>query len=66
MTRPQRFLILPLLLGLALGLAACGKKGDPRLPEGEVGTYPRTYPAPESVVPQSSSDSESQGEGQSN
>jgi predicted small lipoprotein YifL len=33
-----------LLLGLALPLAACGKKGDPVAPPGEPNIYPRTYP----------------------
>jgi predicted small lipoprotein YifL len=33
-----------LLLGLALPLAACGKKADPVAPPGEPNTYPRTYP----------------------
>ena len=31
---------------LALPLAACGKKGPPGIPQGEVSTYPRPYPAP--------------------
>ena len=37
-------LLLLLLLGLALPLAACGKKADPSVPAGEQSTYPRTYP----------------------
>ena len=38
---------------LVLGLAACGKKGSPKPPEGQEAdyTYPRDYPAPETVVP---------------
>lgn len=31
-------------LALAAALAACGKKGPPKPPEGEEITYPRTYP----------------------
>ena len=39
--------------GLAFGLAACGKKGSPRPPEGQEAdyTYPQPYPAPATVVP---------------
>lgn len=40
-------------LPLALGLAACGKKGSPKPPEGQEAdyTYPQPYPAPDSVTP---------------
>lgn len=41
-TRPARRLIIAMIL--AVGLAACGKKGPPEPPEGEPVTYPRTYP----------------------
>lgn len=41
-TRPARRLIIAMML--AVGLAACGKKGPPEPPEGEPVTYPRTYP----------------------
>ena len=35
------------LAALALGgLAACGKRGDPKPPEGKPAPHPRTYPAP--------------------
>jgi predicted small lipoprotein YifL len=37
-------LLALLCLSLALGLAACGKRGTPQPPPGEVSTYPRTYP----------------------
>jgi hypothetical protein len=49
--RPTTALILA--SALALGLAACGKKGAPYPPEGqeEAYTYPRPYPAPETLVP---------------
>ncbi|MGF1594116.1 MAG: hypothetical protein ACFCUW_12590 [Kiloniellaceae bacterium] len=38
---------------LTLGLAACGKKGPPKPPEGQESdyTYPQAYPEPSSVVP---------------
>lgn len=38
-------------LGLALGLVACGKAGNPIPPAGT--TFPRTYPAPRYVLPES-------------
>ena len=46
----SRHLILPLLLVLT----ACGVKGRPEPSEAEAGSYsyPQTYPAPETVVPQ--------------
>ena len=40
--RRSRSLIIAMML--AIGLAACGKKGPPEPPEGEPVTYPRTYP----------------------
>ncbi|MGE0733927.1 MAG: hypothetical protein AB7P50_04160 [Alphaproteobacteria bacterium] len=41
----RRVILLVLALTLAGGaLTACGKKGPPRLPEGESDQYPRTYP----------------------
>ena len=38
--------VVALLLALAIGasLVACGKKGDPTLPEGKKDDYPHTYP----------------------
>lgn len=30
---------------LALPIAGCGKKGPPKLPEGQSDEYPRSYPA---------------------
>ena len=47
-----------LCLPLALGLAACGKKGAPKPPEGQESeyTYPQAYPAPESVIPDAEAD----------
>ncbi len=40
-------LILALLLALsvAVPMAGCGKKGDPKLPEGKGDTHPRKYPS---------------------
>ena len=38
-----------------LSVAGCGVEGDPRPPDGEkdLYTYPKAYPAPQSVVPNS-------------
>jgi len=38
------FRIMAVLL-IAVALAGCGKKGNPRPPPGEPDTYPRTYPS---------------------
>jgi predicted small lipoprotein YifL len=35
---------LLLALAVATSLVACGKKGDPTLPEGKKDDFPRTYP----------------------
>ena len=35
---------LVLALAVATSLVACGKKGDPTLPEGKKDDYPSTYP----------------------
>jgi predicted small lipoprotein YifL len=35
---------LLLALAVATSLVACGKKGDPTLPQGKKDDYPRTYP----------------------
>jgi len=32
------------MFAVATTLVACGKKGDPVLPEGKKDDYPRTYP----------------------
>jgi predicted small lipoprotein YifL len=32
------------MLAVATALVACGKKGDPTLPEGKKDDYPHTYP----------------------
>jgi predicted small lipoprotein YifL len=33
-----------LLLAALVAVAACGKKGDPVLPDGQKDAYPHTYP----------------------
>ena len=38
------FVALLLALAVATSLVACGKKGDPTLPEGKKDDYPHTYP----------------------
>ena len=40
-------IVLALLLTLAVAapLAACGKKGEPQLPEGKTDQFPSTYPS---------------------
>jgi len=51
---PLRLLLTAALAGgLLFGLAACGKKGSPKPPEGQESeyTYPQPYPAPRTVVP---------------
>jgi hypothetical protein len=37
------------VLGLALALGACGKKGDPEPPNPKTDHYPRQYPDPSSL-----------------
>jgi predicted small lipoprotein YifL len=47
MSRVLHRLLLVLMLALAGGgLAACGKKGPPELPEGTTDSFPRQYPDP--------------------
>jgi predicted small lipoprotein YifL len=41
----SRFGIALLLLLVAFGLAACGRKGEPQPPPGVPNTYPRVYPS---------------------
>jgi len=48
--RPYRALLAFAIVGLALSLGACGKKGDPVLPDGAKDQYPHTYP--QSTAPQ--------------
>ena len=42
----NRHALISLLLALsvATALVACGKKGDPTLPNGQKDSYPATYP----------------------
>jgi len=45
-SNPNALLLAVLIaIGLATGLAGCGKKGDLEPPEGKPSTYPRTYPS---------------------
>lgn len=50
---PRALLTATLCAGLVFSLAACGKKGSPKPPEGQEDqyTYPQDYPAPSTVVP---------------
>lgn len=50
---PRLLLTAAVSASLLLGVAACGKKGSPRAPEGEASQYgyPHAYPAPSTVVP---------------
>jgi hypothetical protein len=54
-------LLLSAIVSAALlcGVAACGKKGSPKPPEGQESeyTYPQAYPAPSTVVPQPDAES---------
>lgn len=56
--RGRLFLAFALAVPLVLGVAACGKKGSPKPPEGQESdyTYPRPYPAPSSVTPEGEAD----------
>ena len=47
MIRSRRFVALVcIIVALALaGPIACGKRGDPKPPEGKPNTHPRSYPA---------------------
>ena len=44
--RSWRAALMLLALAAALSTSACGKKGDPTLPEGQTDKYPRVYPNP--------------------
>jgi predicted small lipoprotein YifL len=37
-------LVAVLILSAVVAVAACGKKGDPVLPNGQKDNYPHTYP----------------------
>ena len=41
----SRIAWLAVLLAIAVGLAACGKRNPPQPPPGVPNTYPRTYPS---------------------
>ncbi len=50
MSRILHTLLLAALLALAGGgLAACGKKGPPELPDGTTDSVPRQYPDPNEI-----------------
>ncbi len=50
MSRILHTLLFVALLALAGGgLAACGKKGPPELPEGTTDSFPRQYPDPNEI-----------------
>jgi predicted small lipoprotein YifL len=40
--------VFSVLVGI-LSLSACGKKGTPQLPTGEIDTYSGQYPAPDNT-----------------
>lgn len=54
---PRLLLTAAVSAALLAGVAACGKKGSPRAPEGQESeyTYPQDYPAPSTVVPNGAS-----------
>jgi hypothetical protein len=45
----RRCASLCIVVALALTVAACGKRGDPQLPEGKTDEFPRQYPDPSSL-----------------
>ncbi len=47
----SRAILVAGALALLVGLGACGKRGSPIPPDGA--TYPRQYPAPRYVLPES-------------
>jgi predicted small lipoprotein YifL len=44
--RSWRAALMLLALAAALATSACGKKGDPTVPDGGKDDYPRQYPNP--------------------
>lgn len=46
MSLSRRKLVLAIAAAAFAGPAACGKRGDPKPPEGRPAPHPRTYPAP--------------------
>jgi|GEM_PF-2376674 len=46
MDESRRTLILAIAAIAFAGPAACGKRGDPKPPEGRPAPHPRTYPPP--------------------
>jgi hypothetical protein len=38
-----------MIVAVTLALSACGKRGDPDLPEGKTDEFPRQYPDPSSL-----------------
>lgn len=54
---PRLLLTAAVSAALLVGVAACGKKGPPKPPEGQESEYgyPQAYPAPSTVVPNGSS-----------
>lgn len=61
-TRRAVIVSLGALAAAAVGLTACGKKGELSPPEGEekLYTYPQAYPKPSTQVPGSDKDSRRQ------
>lgn len=60
---PRLLLTAVVSAALLMGVAACGKKGSPRAPEGQESeyTYPQSYPEPSTVVPNGTSAEEEAG-----
>ncbi|HMA13651.1 MAG: hypothetical protein ACM35H_00285 [Bacteroidota bacterium] len=60
---PRLLLTAAVSVALLTGVAACGKKGSPRPPEGQESEYryPQDYPAPSTVVPNGASSEEEAG-----
>jgi len=60
---PRLLLTAVVSAALLAGVAACGKKGSPRPPEGQESeySYPHPYPEPSTVVPNGTSVEEEAG-----